>query len=280
MKFFSSLHKSIFDPAFSKEAVKLPAGRCIMFLLKLLVLTALISGLAKTYYLLHPERGAASVISAMFNGIEIRDGRLETEREVPFEMPKDLTGALLDDFVGFKVFEQVPDNFLVVDTRNPIPAGDEMTGAAKVVLRDTSVFFKDMRIEVPYRLLVGKNFEFTEPAVQRVLQKNVLSFVLNFFMFSFVFTLFTVLMSVFFLSAAAYLFSFQRTKKFVYFLKIACFSISPVMIGSALVAVSGVRAEWAWYIFVILSTMIMFRAMAHASIDAPVPDDKINNGIN
>jgi hypothetical protein len=81
-------------------------------------------------------------------------------------------------------------------------------------------------------------------------------------------------MSVFFLSIAAYLFSFDKTKKYGYFLKIACFSISPVMIGSALVAVSGVSAEWAWYIFVILSTMLMFRAMAHASIKAPAPDEK------
>jgi len=276
MKFFSTLHKSIFDPTFGPEAVRFSAGRVIMFLLKLLVLTAFISGVSKTYYLLHGERGVTPAVSVMFDKFEIRDGRLKTGgREAPFEMPKELTGAVLDNFVGFRVFERVPDNFLVVDTRNPVPADDNrMAGAAKILLKDTSVLFKDMRIEIPYERLVGKNFEFSAASVQGFLHRNMLSFVLNFFILSFVFTMFTVMMSVFFLSAAAYLFSFNRTKKFGYFIKVACFSISPVMIGSALVAVSGVKAEWAWYIFIILSTMLMFRAMAHASINAPAPDDK------
>jgi len=274
MKFFSSLHRSIFHPFFIREAVKFSAVSVIMFLLKLLVLTALISGISKTYYLLHAERGAAPVISVMFDEIEIKEGRLKTEREVPFEMSKDLTGALLDNFVGFTVFQEVPDNFLVVDTRNPLPADNEVAGAAKILFKESSVLFKDMRIEVPYEKLVGKNFEFTPAAVQSFLNRNALSFVLNFFILNLFFTLFTVLMSLFFLSTAAYLFSFHKTKKFGYFLKIACFSIQPVMIGSALVAVSGVSAEWAWYIFIILSTMLMFRAMAHASIDTPIPDDK------
>jgi len=274
VKFFSSLHRSIFNPLFIREAVKFPAVRVVMFLLKLLVLTALISGISKTYYLLHDVRGVTPVISAMFDRMEIVDGQLKTEREQPFEMPKDLAGALLDNFAGFTVFQQVPDNFLVVDTRKPLPADDKVTGAAKILLKESSVLFRDIRIEIPYRNLVGKNFEFTAPAVQGFLSRNAFSFVLNFFMLHFVFTFFTVLMSLFFLSLAAYLFSFHRAKKFGYFFKVACFSISPVMIGSALVAVSGVRAEWAWYVFVILSTMLMFRGMAHASIDASVPDDK------
>jgi len=211
----------------------------------------------------------------MFGDMEIRDGRLKTERETPFEMPKGLTGALLDNLAGFRVFLQVPDNFLVVDTRNPIPGDDKVTGAAKVLLKESSVLFKDMRIEMPYELLVGKDFEFTAAAVQEFLHRNMLSFMLNFFILSFFMTLFTVLICVLVLSAAAYLSSFNREKKFGYFLKIACFSISPVMIGSALVAVSGVSAEWAWFIFIILSTMLMFRAMAHASIPVPlVPDEK------
>ena len=274
MKFFSSLHRSVFHPFFIREAIKFPAFSVVMFLFKLLVLTALVSGISKTYYLLHNDRGVAPVISVMFGEMEIRDGRLKTEREVPFEMSKDLTGALLDNLVGFTVFQQVPDNFLIVDTRDPLPADDKVTGAAKILLKDASVLFKDMRIEVPYEKLVGKNFEFTAEVVQGFLHRNALSFVLNFFMLSFFFTLSTVLMSLLFLSIGAYLFSFDKTKKFGYFLRIACFSISPVMIGSALVAVSGVSAEWAWYIFVILSTMLMFRAMAHASINAPAPDEK------
>jgi ABC-type glycerol-3-phosphate transport system permease component len=267
----------MFDPFFYREVIKLSGIAVVMFLLKLLLLTALVSGIFKTYYLIHAQRGITPVVSTMFGEMEIRNGELITKRETPFALSEDLTGTLLDRLAGFTVFRRVPENFLVVDTKNSQGGDEKIVKASKVLLKESSVLFKDMRMEVPYELLVGKNFDFTVSEVQSFLQRNALSFVINFFVLSFFFTLSTVLLSAFFLSLAAYLFSIDKTKRYGYFIRITCFSITPVMIGSALVAASGVSAEWAWYIFIVLSTMIMFRGMMHASNNMPSVSDEKNS---
>jgi len=275
VKFFSNLHRSVFDPFFYREAIKFSWLRVVGFMFTLLLLASLVSGVFKTYYLVYSERSIAPIVNAMFDGMEIRDGELHTERQAPFELSGDLTAALLDRLTGVTAFGRMPENFAVVDNRNSFAGDDETVSAAKILLKKSSVLFKEMRIEVPYERFVGKNFEFTVSNVQRFLYRNTIAFAINFTILGFFFTLSTVLLSVFFLSLAAYLFSVDRTKKYGYFIRIACFSISPVMVGSALVAASGVSAEWAWYIFIVLSTMIMFRGMVHTSGNAPAaPDEK------
>jgi ABC-type glycerol-3-phosphate transport system permease component len=267
MGFFSDLHRSIFDPHFYKDAITRSGLRVALFLFKLLLVTALVTGFSKSYYLLHSTRGIAPVINVLFGDVEIRDGRLNASREMPYELPGGLVAGLMSRFVGYaNFFERVPENFVVVDTRSPA-ADYDAESAPKILLGESAARFSEMRMDIPYERIVGKNFNFSLPSVQAFLNKNMASFVIHFFVLSFFFGLFTVTLSVFFLSLAAYIFSVDRAKGFPYFFRIACFAITPVMVGTALVSATGVNAEWSWHVFIIISTVVMFRAMVHNSID-------------
>jgi len=267
MTFFSDLHRSIFDPLFYRDAVTLTWPRVVLFLFKLLILTALITGFSKSYYLLHSTRGIAPVINVLFGDLEIRDGRLNSSREVPYEVPGGPVAGLMSRFIGYSnFFERVPNNFLVVDTRSPA-AAYSAENAPSILLGESFARFSEMRMDIPYEKILGKNFSFTVPSVQAFLNKNKASFIVHFFVLNFFFGLFTVTLSVFFLSLAAYIFSVDRAKGFRYFFRLACFAITPVMVGTALVSVSGVNAAWSWHVFIIISTIVMFRAMVHNSID-------------
>jgi len=267
MTFLSDLHRSIFDPYFYKDAITRPKLRVALFLLKLLLFTALITGFSKSYYLLHSTRGIAPVINVLFGDLELRDGHLSSSREVPYELPGAVVAGLMSRFIGYpNFFERAPDNFVVVDTRVPAAVYDAKN-APGILLGESFARFSEMRIDIPYEKVLGKNFSFTVPAVQAFLDKNKLSFALHFFILNFFFGLFTVALSVFFLALAAYIFSIDRAKGFKFFFRLACFAITPVMVGTALVSVSGVDAAWSWHIFIIISTIVMFRAIVHNSID-------------
>jgi hypothetical protein len=41
----------------------------------------------------------------------------------------------------------------------------------------------------------------------------------------------------------------------------AIFSVTPITIGTILIALSGVKLNWTWHILIFLSTLVMFRAM-------------------
>jgi hypothetical protein len=270
MNFFSDLHRSIFDPSFYKDAVGRSAGQIALFLLKLVILAAAVSAFSKTYYLLHSERGIAPIASAIFGNMEIRDGRLKAEVEMPYEPPKDLVAGLLNRLMGgASFFERVPDNFLAVDTRA------EAQSDPDILMGESSIRFREARMEVPYNQLVGNNFQFTVPAIQEFLNRNALSMALLFFATSLLGGLASAALSAFFLSFAAYLFSLERTKGFWYFARIACFSITPVIAGTAIASLTGVAANWIWHILIIASTVVMFRAMTHISA-GNAPEEKGN----
>jgi hypothetical protein len=270
MNFLSDLHRSIFDPSFYKDAVGRPAGQIALFLFKLIVLAAMVSGLSKTYYLLHSERGIAPIANAIFGGMEIRDGRLKADVEMPYEAPKDLVARLLNRLMGgFNFLERVPDNFLVVDTRAGAQSGPD------ILMGESSVQFQAARMEMPYDQLVGNDFQFTVSAIQEFLNRSALYFAFIFCVASFFGGLANAALSAFFLSFAAYLFSLERAKGFWYFARIACFSITPVVAGMAIASLAGVNADWIWHVLIIASTIVMFRAMTCISA-GNAPEEKGN----
>jgi len=267
MGFFSDLHRSMFDPYFYREAAARPAGRVVLYALMLLVFSVLLMGASRTYYIVDHERGIAPLVSAMFSGMEIRDGRLVTEREQPFEVPGDMLAALISRFVGDeRLFERAPANFMVVDARTPptYAAGS----APQVLLGETAVEFREMGFKMPYEQIIGgRNFLFTVPAIQEFLNRNIASLAAHFFIVTFFYGFFTLMLSVFFLSLAAWIFSVERARGVRYFARLAAFAISPVMLGTALVSLSGVSASWTWHVFIVISTLLMFRALMNASTD-------------
>jgi len=272
LAFFSDLHRSIFDARFYREAVTRSRGRVLLFMAALLLLTSVVAGLAKAFYFVHPERGVAALAGSLFGGMEIRDGRLLTDREPPYSISGSSLAALMDRLAGgyprFFDTERMPDNFLVVDTRTP-PAPYAMgPSAPAIVLKETAVDFVNMRVEIPYAALFGrKNMQFTASAVQEYLNAGRGYAAAHFIILSLFSGFFSITLSAAFLSLAAYIFTTDRSNGYGYFLRLACYSVTPVTLGAALVSLSGVSADWTWHVFIIISTILMFRAMANSSLD-------------
>lgn len=268
MAFFSDLHRSIFDARFYREAVRRSWGRVALFMIKLLILTSLITGFAKAYYFVHSERGIAALVGTLFGDMEIRDGRLITGRETPYTISGNTLAALMDRLAGYtRFFDRLPDNFIVVDTRTPPEPHGTGQSAPAIVLKKTTAEFVNMRLEVPYEALIGKkNLKFTTSAVQEYLNAVRGYVAVHFIIISLFMGFFSITLSAAFLSLAAYVFTADRSNGYGYFLRIACYSITPVTLGAALVSLSGVSAEWTWHVFIVISTIIMFRALANITL--------------
>ncbi|GBU22358.1 hypothetical protein R80B4_02266 [Fibrobacteres bacterium R8-0-B4] len=269
MAFFSDLHRAIFDARFYREAMGRSWGCVAIFMAELLVLTSLVIGFAKAHYFVSPERGVAALAGALFGDMEIRDGRLLTDRDQPYTISGNALAAFMDRLAGYpRFFDRLPDNFLVVDTRTPPePLGTGLSAPA-LVLKKTSAEFVNMRVETPYEALIGKkDLKFTTAAVQEYLNANKGLVAAYFIIISLFMGFFSITLSAAFLSLAAYIFSTDRSGGYGYFLRLACYSVTPVTLGAALVSLSGVSAEWTWHVFIVISTIIMFRAMANSTLD-------------
>lgn len=271
LKFLSELHRSIFDPSFYWKVLSFKKAQVFFFVLKLLIFTSLVSGLAKSYYLVHPQRGISTQVETLLNGIEIKDGRLEVNRDVPYVAPKEMAVSVVNRLVGFSnLLEEVPDTFLVVDTRE----ADEWSTKPKpqILLKSSHVIFDwgVLKKEVPYQDFLGsrKDFSFSADGVREFLRSRYYTLLGSFVYTNLLFGSSMTLLTIFFLSLSAYMFRADKMKGIGYYIKIACFSITPVLVGTSLVAVSGVRADWTLHIFIIISTVVMFRAMAYTSARA------------
>jgi len=224
-------------------------------MVKLLLLTSLVTGFAKAYYFVHSERGVATLVGALFGGMEIRDGRLLTDRDQPYAISGNALAALMDRLAGYsRFFDRLPDNF------GP--------SAPAIVLKDATVDFVNMGLEVPYEALIGKrNLTFTAQAVQEYLNASKGYVAAHFVILSLFFGFFSLALSAAFLSLAAYIFSADRSRGYPRFLRLACYSATPVSLGAALVSLSGVYANWTWHVFIVISTILMFRAMTNSALD-------------
>jgi hypothetical protein len=264
------LHRSIFDARFYREAVGRPWGRVALFMVKLLVFTSLIIGFAKAYYFVHSERGVAALAGAVFGDMEVRGGRLLTAREPPYAVSGDALAELMDRLVGYpRFFDRLPANFIVVDTRNPPAAYGAGADAPAIILKSAAAEFVNMRLDVPYEALFGKSdLKFTAAAVQEYLNGKRGYVAAHFIIISLFFEFFSITLCALFLSLAAYIFSANRSGGYRRFLRLACYSVTPVALGAAIVAISGVSAEWTWHVFIVISTILMFRSMANSAIDA------------
>jgi hypothetical protein len=269
LAFFSDLHRAIFDARFYREATWRSWGRVGLFMVKLLVLTSLVTGFARAYYFVHPERGVAALVGTLFGDMEIRDGRLLTDRDQPYAISGNALAALMDRLAGHsRFFGRLPDNFLVVDTRTPPEPHGLGPSAPAVVLKRATAEFVNMRIEVPYAALIGKrNMKLTAADTQEYLNANKGYMAACFIIMSLFSGFFSITLSAAFLSLAAYIFSADRSSGYGYFLRVACYSVTPVTLGAALVSLSGVSAEWTWHVFIVISTLIMFRAIANGTLD-------------
>ncbi len=269
MKFFSDLHQAIFEPLFYVEVCSATRMRIAGFLLRLFVLSVLISTVFKVYYILDDDRGVAQPLSVIFSDMEIRNGELIPNRSLPYVPPANLISEVLERMAGFNgLAPAVGDTFLVVDTlvhnwegkRRP----SVVMGSHHLTLQPST----DFERRIAYETLAGdtEHFIFNQSMLQKLLLEIIPILFFNALIWCMVFTFMIMVTSIFFLGLAAYLFRFDRARSLWQFFKIACFASSPVVLGNTIVSISGVKIDLLWHVFIFISSIVMFRAITATQI--------------
>lgn len=264
MGFFLQLHRSVLDPSFYKEAIAYPRRTVIGFVFGLLFFTVFLTGLSQTYYLIDKQKGISDLFENAFGGMEIRDGVLDPKVATPYFPPAYKIMPILDRFFGTPhLFSGTSDSVIVVDTG---AVNSYLLHAPIIVMgadRLSLLFNKQTSFQIPYRnfLFGTERLRFTSDSVRAFLIKNFVTLLIYAWITNFTQYVFLFGFSILFLATAAFIFRIEKEYNLKKYIKIACFSVSPLSIGIILVSISGVKLEWTWHLLIFLSTVIMFRAI-------------------
>ncbi|MBD3391001.1 MAG: hypothetical protein GF418_03035 [Chitinivibrionales bacterium] len=271
MKFFIYLHRSVSDPSFYGEVLGFRAGRAVWFIVRLALIVALLDGFLQARRAADADNGVPSVMPRVFPGMAIRDASLDPGRPTPWAPAPQYVARLMsllaaepDAAIG------VPDSFIVIDTSRGAYSVDNPSKRFVFTSDALVVNLSPLRpYVVPYSVFFprGESLEFTRSAVTGFLKRRFVEVVVFFSLQHGLALGLNVAFAVLFLAFAAYIFRSDRAQRYRTWLKAACFAVSPMPVGRALVALSGTRAEWVWQVSIVVSTFVMFRAVRFISQD-------------
>jgi hypothetical protein len=248
--FFVQLHRSVVDPSFYVEALAYPVRKIAGFLVCLLLFTTFVSGLAQLYYLFDKKEGIPEQIETTFRGMEIKNGILASSMPMPYY-------PVLSQYL-----ENGSDSAIVIDTA---VKNSYLNRAPIIVMQSNRIVFaftSKKVIQIPYKTFLGvENFKFTAGFIREFLTRNIVQLILYIWIAAFFQNIIFLAFSVLFLTLAAFIFRIEKQYSLKDYLRVACFAVSPVSIGTILVAISGVKFPWTWHLFIFISTIVMFRAI-------------------
>lgn len=271
MNFFKKMHRSIFDPSFYREIRVAPRSSLIIYFFQLLLFTALLAAVAQTWYFVDLDRGLPRKLAAAFSGIEIVNGRLYAP-EQPYVPPSYLVLPLFSQLVGVpEMAGQDADSLIIVDTAASVRIPKKVPVMLLKADRVIVVVNENTKMEFPYtHLLFGeRDLKFTVSHIRSFLLRHLISLLFYFFLATIFQQLLLFSFSLFFLAFAAYIFRVERQRVLKDYIKVAFFAVTPMAVGTILVALSGVRTTWTWHILIFLSTIVMFRAIM--AINGTIP---------
>jgi hypothetical protein len=266
LNFFLQIHRSVFDPSFYRTVAVLPGRQVVLFIVKLLLFTTVITGMAHTLYLFDASRGIAQPIEAALGGMEIKNGELYPNRPLPCELQPMAMAALFSRLFGSPadVVPVVTVDTLVTPARpaTPVP-GD---ASSRIILQSKGISLclpsaPPFLFSYKNILLGSDTFVFSAAEIEHFLLKNVLAFFAFYFFFDGLRCAGLVFFSICILALAPYIFRIERDRKITHFLSIAGFASSPIPIGFMFIALSGAAVPSAWEFLIIAATLVMFRAM-------------------
>jgi hypothetical protein len=263
--FFVKIHKSIVSPDYYISVKYFPFGRVLLFFVQLCFFTALVGGGAATYHSLNTNKGLPAQISQMLPGMSINNGVFNPGRATPYIPEKSSVAAVfntLSCMPGF--FDSIATSFLVVDTSavyKPVSKDypSIVLASRQVVVHTDSTH--TLALSYARTLPFAANIAFTPEGVHGFLVHNVIGVLFNFCIQTGMVSTFIFFVSCLFLAFAAYIFRADKRSRFVEYIKTACFAITPLFIGTNLIALSGVTLGNAWEILIVISTILMFRGV-------------------
>ena len=264
MGFFIALHRSIVDPQFYNEILEYRRLRIVGFLFKLLVLISALCALAQCYYLIDSDRGIPARVENAFGGMEIKKGVLDPKGPTPIIPATYLVMPVLDQLSGMQnFFASDNDSMVVIDTAQ---TRNYVVKVPAILMTKEKVVFvlsKQQSFEIPYKtlLLGAEDLKFSSADITIFLDKKKLVIFFSMFFAGIIQNAITFIFSIFFLALAAYFFRLEKGRTFSKFLRAASYSISPLAVGSVLIAISGVKIIWGWHLLIFICTVVLFRGL-------------------
>lgn len=263
LKFFTFLHRSIFEPPFYREVLTMLRRTIVFYFISLIVFFSFCIAVANTFYILSKNDGVAACIADAFPGMKIRNGKLLPPMDTPYVPPAYLITPILNRLNGLPILlNPEADSMVVVDTASQLRL--KVKVPVIVLTSDrVRVLFQGTSMEFPYEnIMFGrKDLDFTRENLRKFLLKHTIGIFFGYLIPTIVHQGVLIFFCIFFLAFAAYIFRLERQRKFREYLRISSFAITPIALGSALVAAAGVKLSWAWHVLILLSTVVMFRAM-------------------
>ena len=252
----------------------MPRRTVVVYLLVLLVFFSFFIAASNVQHLVSKKDGVPKDLAEAFPGMVIRDGILHPPTDTPYVPPVYLMLSIFRKMAGNQLFAlpQVmnfeADSMVIVDTAKV--ARFRLKAPVMVLKSDRVAVVLDTirKMDFPYDWLMNgeQNLDFTVEGVHSFLMRKVLNWFFGYFILAVFVQSGKFFASIFFLAFAAYIFRLERQRTLKDFLRISSFAISPIALGSALVAIANVNIIWTSHVMILLSTIVMFRAILAVTI--------------
>ena len=241
----------------------MPRRRKISYVLRLLIFTSIVAGIAHTYYVMDTKRGITAPLEEALSGIEIIDGVLSVHCPIPYAVSPRNVAILLSRVDAPLTFESDAVPTVLVDTAYSPKKGDAfpriLLSAREIKVYNSASWF----FAIPYAELFRgiHRFSFTTPFIHNYLHRKIPSLAVNFFFLEGIQCGFLMLLSICILALAPFIFRIDHSRTYFHFLSIAGFAVTPVPVGFMLIAVSGTSIPVGGGLLFLVSAMVMFRAL-------------------
>lgn len=272
MQFFTQIHRSITDPSYYLEILTFPVSKIVFYLLKLLLLAAFVASIVHTIRLVNHETGLPSVLPSLFKDIVIFEGKMEVVSETPYQLDLpyvvELYSQMYDlpyDMAG-QMF-QLSDSSIIIDKNREIVYDGQST--INLLLSEDSIFVnaKIKILSFPYTLwgMTKNRIQFTKEGVGRWVKRKSFSLFQYSLFLHLMYVFFRLVISIFFITIATYIFKLGRFAGFSVVMKISCFAVTPIVIENCISSLAGVKLYWTWQLSVFVATIVVYRAINHIS---------------
>lgn len=271
MNFFLQIHRSIVDPSFYLQVTTLPAKKVFSFLFIAISLSVLIGALGHTFRIVENKNGLPAILPTLFPDMKISSRGMVSSRETPYVV----NPAFLSDLVSVlfnmsrKNVIQGSDSTLVVDEKRS--SSIEKKSSIRFLLTADSIYVRHGKDEVlskPYSILVsdGEILKFNKKGISEYLRKRILQLLFISFIMNLAVFVFIIVISIFFLSFAAFIFRVGQNCTLKTILKIVSFALSPIIIERMLSSLVGVGITWIWHVAFFISLIIVYRANKYLTL--------------
>ena len=262
--FFSIVHKSIISADFYRIVSQFRLRRVLLFVVSMCIVSAVISGAGYTYYALDKQRGLPALAAAVFPGMALKKGSLDPGRLDAYIPDKAAVAKLLNMLLCMPgTFNDMPDSFVVIDTSAAALAAE---ARGQILFSRQCIAVKTQSsaaLKIAYSKFApaSDTIVFTPEQIGKLLKKNTINLSINFFIQSGIIATVMLWLGIIFLTVIAFLFRIQKQDKIGGYFRKACFAITPIFIGNNLIALSGTHIANAWYLLLMISVFLMFRAV-------------------